>query len=551
MTYVFSFDGFVLCFHLMTCCGASCYHQHISEGSTTHNVPGTSGAPGAPGAPGNVIPDATAYPVLPGAGGQAGNPHQWTGGWNGWPANNQNYVQNSEYVNYNPLMNQGANHVTAWHGFPGGVFPPAPPHDQTHAPYLHPGQHVPHGLQHLPHEPWHPQVPPVPVNGQMQAHYPQHVPMLQNPNVVAPAGAPQDAPRRRGRPSLDSDLRDSNLTEALVKIKNTLDPQKFAMFISKGSALLEPDAYYEVFNQLPRELRLASLRAPPGVVVDVKKTLEHADQGAMFGKLCQLRRERCAPLAAPSQTSHWTDESWDTVPMAKHCKTHFWDLFNNIPISTTDPVRWKNVMNFMKDCPEKSEPRQNVDRFVEWGSVDKGCRGRSESRHPETPRRRSKCPRRSRSPRRSGDSSRKNDDLRTLQSWGQSSPQADDVNSRTSFIKRKVEEDIETLSLDHLVLNSKHKFPSKLSPSECLRKLPEIRHKPEVFQAVYQIYLRKFSRLLDPLPSQASKLWKAFVILLEGLNVKIVRGGAGNPGIKDVAELIAFLKTVDMCEKPH
>ena len=482
---------------------------------------------------GNVTPGTNTFPA----------PHQSSGGWGYWPGNNMHYVQNSDVVNPSLAVNQGATHVVGWHGFPGGNFPPAPPHGH-------------HDMNHF-RQGGHQQASPVLVHGQPQAHPPQ-----QGLPYQGPSGVPRDHAHaipsfdewmrdRRPTSTVDSYLKDANLTEALVMIKSTLGTDKFNQFICQGSSLLEADAYYDLFHKLPRELRQASLRPPPGIVVDVKGTLEHADQGAMFAKLCQLRRERCGPLAAPAQAPHWIDESWDTVPMAKHCKNHFWDLFNTIPISTTDPIRWKNIMNFMKDCPEKSEPKQDTNRFVEWGTSVNAHRGRSKSRHPESsPRRRSRSARRSRSRRRSGGNSQNDDDLRSLQAWGQNSPQRD-VNSRTAFIKKKVEEDTDTLSLDELGLGSKRKFPSKMSPAECLKSLPELRYKPEVFQAVYKVYLRKFQRLLDPLPPQSSNVGKIFSKLLEGLNVKIVRGGAGNPGIKNVPGLIATLKTLDICEKPQ
>ena len=40
--------------------------------------------------------------------------------------------------------------------------------------------------------------------------------------------------------------------------------------------------------------------------------------------------------------------------MRRTVERHFWDVFHKVPLSTTDPTKWKAVFKFLDSCPEKS-----------------------------------------------------------------------------------------------------------------------------------------------------------------------------------------------------
>ena len=90
----------------------------------------------------------------------------------------------------------------------------------------------------------------------------------------------------------------------------------------------------------------------------------------MYTKLNELRRERCIPLSHPAQQEQWANESWDIVPMSKVCKNHFWELMRLVPLSTTDPARWGNVVTYLKDCPEKPRKKPASRLFLYWITGD-------------------------------------------------------------------------------------------------------------------------------------------------------------------------------------
>ena len=82
--------------------------------------------------------------------------------------------------------------------------------------------------------------------------------------------------------------------------------------------------------------------------------MDKDERMAMAKRINELRRERIRALATPQSSPFYEEDSFKIVPMSRTVERHFWDVFHKVPMSTTDPTKWKSVLKFLDSCPEKS-----------------------------------------------------------------------------------------------------------------------------------------------------------------------------------------------------
>lgn len=89
----------------------------------------------------------------------------------------------------------------------------------------------------------------------------------------------------------------------------------------------------------------------------------------MCRRINDLRRERLQALATPQTSQFYAEDGLKIVPMSRLTEKHFWDLFHKLPITTTDPAKWKSVLKFLDSCPQAPRGPPSS-RDVEWASGD-------------------------------------------------------------------------------------------------------------------------------------------------------------------------------------
>ena len=67
----------------------------------------------------------------------------------------------------------------------------------------------------------------------------------------------------------------------------------------------------------------------------------------MCQRINDLRRERIRALATPQAAPFYQEDSMKVVSMSRITERHFWDVFHRIPLSTSDPAKWKNVLKHL------------------------------------------------------------------------------------------------------------------------------------------------------------------------------------------------------------
>ena len=164
-------------------------------------------------------------------------------------------------------------------------------------------------------------------------------------------------------------LNGTNIRNAASVLAASISRREFLAFVAAGLELVNPDEFKAVWADMPKPLRSVVYLPPPGSIVDVK-TLPEAQRPAMYAKLNELRRERCMPLSDPTQQQQqWANEAWSLVPMSKITKDHFWEIFRVLPITSADPSKWASALKFLKDCPEKIDPKAQLDRHLDWNAM--------------------------------------------------------------------------------------------------------------------------------------------------------------------------------------
>lgn len=290
------------------------------------------------------------------------------------------------------------------------------------------------------------------------------------------------------------------------------------------------DSFKRLFSSLPAEFRAVAFDAPPGIVVDVHSIADKEQRMSMCRRLNELRRERLLPLAPPSAAAFYHEEGFKCVPMSRVTEKHFWDLFHRLPVSTTDASKWKSVLKYIDQCPEKPKAAPTP-RDVQWAS--------SELLEPTLPTAQPSLPVRLPAPA-SG--------LAGLQRLAAASPAKNPGEASNSeddyatWVQKRVEVDTAQLTLTSLDLDtSSQRFAKKMSAQQALQTLPPLQAMGEVFIATFGVYHRKLSKLCASLGKKSSKEAKALTKLCSDLNVD-----------KDasIAELLARLRASEIMKKP-
>ena len=105
--------------------------------------------------------------------------------------------------------------------------------------------------------------------------------------------------------------------------------------------------FKRVFNGLPADLRSVAFECPDDVITDVKSISDKETRMGMCQRINDLRRERIKALATPQAAPFYQEDSMKVVPMSRITERHFWDVFHRIPLSTSDPAKWKNVLKHL------------------------------------------------------------------------------------------------------------------------------------------------------------------------------------------------------------
>ena len=285
--------------------------------------------------------------------------------------------------------------------------------------------------------------------------------------------------------------------------------------------------FQEVFHQLPQEFRAVTLEAPPGMVVDTQSITNQEDRMSMCRRLNDLRRERLAPLASPASAPFYQEDGFKCVPMSRQTERHFWDLFHRLPVATTDASRWKAVLKYVDQCPEKPKSTP-TSRDVEWASADLQDGPAAAANSPP------------RTARNQTSSFQALQDLAAGSPLKPGLPLADSEDYAT-WVKGRVDVDTANLSLHSLDLNTKaHKFSKRMSADKALKSLPPLQAMGDLFTVVYKIYLRKLEKLCANLNAR-SKEGKALKKLCDDLNVE---------NDKSFPDLVARLRASEIMHKP-
>ena len=285
--------------------------------------------------------------------------------------------------------------------------------------------------------------------------------------------------------------------------------------------------FQEVFHQLPQEFRAVTLEAPPGMVVDTQSITNQEDRMSMCRRLNDLRRERLAPLASPASAPFYQEDGFKCVPMSRQTERHFWDLFHRLPVATTDASRWKAVLKYVDQCPEKPKSTP-TSRDVEWASADLQDGPAAAANSPPRTARNQKLR-----------------VSRLCKIWLRVL-----LSSRVShlLIRRIMRRGskavlmlIRPTCLHSLDLNTKtHKFSKRMSADKALKSLPPLQAMGDLFTVVYKIYLRKLEKLCANLNAR-SKEGKALKKLCDDLNVE---------NDKSFPDLVARLRASEIMHKP-
>jgi hypothetical protein len=122
-------------------------------------------------------------------------------------------------------------------------------------------------------------------------------------------------------------------------------------------------------------------------------------------------------------------------------------------------------------------------------------------------------------------------------------PRSDDF---ANFVLSRIKVDTAELTADNFVIDLSNRLPRPLAPSKALASMTKI--KDPVYQAAYDIYLRKLNEILDRIPDRRSKLWHSVNKLCKSLNIELPKGPGSH---RELAELLARLRANDMTKKSY
>ena len=318
-----------------------------------------------------------------------------------------------------------------------------------------------------------------------------------------------------------------------------LGPQRVANHALECLRLLSPSQFEDIWYQLPSELRKVAYGVPPGIHVEIDSIRDESERKTMCRKINELRRERCIMLSSPAQREHWHDETWTMTPMSRETCRRFWEIFRIIPLATSNPVKWKSTLEYLKKCPETPD-RGNPTRCIDASTRESPHRVRAHARSPNmrtsTPQRHPS--RHESSPRGLEGLSRMARTPPTPHSPGRGSSQ-----SFPELVRRRVEVDIANLSADDFEITRANRFPSKMKPSQALTSLPSMDAMGETYKATFDIYNKRFSKLLANIKTR-SKAAKHLSDLGNTLNIDVKSKDDQLPC------LLARLRATDMMRSP-
>ena len=145
-----------------------------------------------------------------------------------------------------------------------------------------------------------------------------------------------------------------------------------------GSTLsaLRPSDFRMIFQQAPACFACSSLWGAGWC-----ETLTSGQLWTKMKRMAMAKRNQWTPqergfvaLATPqSSPILWGRFFQNRNQWAGQWERHFWDVFHKVPMSTTDPTKWKSVLKFLDSCPEKVSFRDPTARghwfdfcWVEW-----------------------------------------------------------------------------------------------------------------------------------------------------------------------------------------
>ena len=424
-------------------------------------------------------------------------------------------------------------------------------------------------------------------------------------------------PDARGRDShhRSSHRRTKDPKLLLEEVMKNLSAKEASEIIAKNSAwekelvgeslgTMAPETFKSIWASAPRGIRAAVWDPPPDLDPNFREIKDPDVKKKTCMALNALRRERCLPLAPDTDKWFWGAESWVVVPMSSNTKNHFWDIKRKLPIFTSDPSKWKDVLEFLKKSPHGPEPKTNISRHLDVhdrtglkgdqspstdvvhappGHWRTNSRSRSPRRraHPTAPSPRGgrrASPRAHHSPLGSvlaspppeggrqrqrspsamlpgagklpiklGSSSQLRG-LDALKSLAACSPPGakgkyDDASELADFVYNRVRIDTAELSAENLEIDRMNRLPRKMTPSKAL--LSVATGDSEAFKATFEIYHRKLKDIFDRIPDRKCKQWQAIKKLCEILNIELPERAK----YQDLVTLFARLRTNDMTRK--
>ena len=185
-----------------------------------------------------------------------------------------------------------------------------------------------------------------------------------------------------------------------------------------------------------------------------------------------------------------------------------------IPLASTNPVKWKATIEYLKHCPEKPDRQSNPSRCIDNSTREQHEPAHTQSSDARTPNKHQRHHDPPTSPAKG---------LRGLANMAKSPPATpprrhEPQQDFAECVRQRVETDTANLAPLSIEVSKRNRFPSKQKPSQAIASLPHMDAMSDTYQTTYHVYLRKYTKLLQNI-RPSSKPGKHLTSLCKALNI--------------------------------
>jgi hypothetical protein len=112
------------------------------------------------------------------------------------------------------------------------------------------------------------------------------------------------------------------------------------------------------------------------------------------------------------------------------------------------------------------------------------------------------------------------------------------------YVTEKVEADTGNFSLKDFSIDKKMKLKKKSIPSKALQEMASLNAMSDLYKNVFKVYLRCLTHAIDGLAKKSTE-YRQLKSVAEALNIDVSK-----PGDKELAEILARLRALELVEKP-